>query len=268
MAFAKINGLDLYYETHGEGEALVLISGFSNDHTLWLNIVESLAKQYKVVILDNRGAGKTTVAPGPYSIEQMAKDVIALCDHLNIDSAYFCGNSMGGYITQALLHLFPHRVKKAIISNSSLSISTPFRYFMEGKYQLLSTQADFEGLEKISYAFCYSYEFLSRPGKIQELIDFSKNHPNPFTLKGFEAQAQAVVTFDATLWAPKFNTPTLVVGSTDDCIFNERLIRDIADTIPNAEYYCFEQTGHLPSVEHPEKFIEVINRFIQKPFSK
>ena len=268
MAFATINDLNLYYEVHGQGEPLVLISGFGADHTLWLNVVDQLAEQYKVIIFDNRGAGKSTVTSGAYTIEQMAQDVIHLCDHLHIGSAYFCGNSMGGYITQALLHQHRTRIKKAIISNSSLSVATPFRYFMEGKYQLLKTDADFDGIVKVSSAFCYSYDYLSQPGIIEELIELKKNNPNPFTLKGYEAQAQAVYHFDATQWAHQITTPTLVIGSTDDLIFSEKLNRDIANTIPCAEYYCFDKTGHIPSIEHPEKFIEVISQFIQKPITE
>ena len=160
MPFAKLKDIAMYYEVYGDGDPLVLISGFSEDHTLWLNIIDKLAKQYKVVIFDNRGAGKTTVTSGPYTIKQMASDVIDLCDHLDIQSAHFCGSSMGGYITLELLYQYPSRVKKAIISNSSLSINTPRQYFMQGKYQLLATHANGDGLAKITAAFCFSHRFL------------------------------------------------------------------------------------------------------------
>ena len=263
MPIATLNNLDMYYETHGNGEPLFLISGFGADHTIWLSVVELLSEHFQVIIFDNRGAGKSTVTPGPYTIEQLSQDVIDLCDHLNIESAYFCGNSMGGYITLTLLHQYRDRIKKAIISNSSLSIATPFRFYMEGKYQLHKTNAYFDAMAKIGCAFCFSYDYLSQPGMIDELIKLKKNHPNPFTLEGFDAQAQAVYQFNATTWANQITTPTLVIGSTDDLIFNETLIRDIANTIPNAEYYSFSRTGHIPSVEHPEEFSHVVKNYLQ-----
>ena len=75
MAIAKINDLDMYYEDHGNGFPLVLVPGFSADHSLWSTVTESLSDRYRVITFDNRGAGQSTVTNPPYSINQLANDV-------------------------------------------------------------------------------------------------------------------------------------------------------------------------------------------------
>jgi len=263
MTIAKLDDLAMYYEVHGDGEPLVLISGFSADHTRWESVVNKLAAHFKVIVFDNRGAGQTTVTPGPYSIKQMAEDVVRLCDYLHIDSAYFCGNSMGGCILQTLACAHPQRVKKAIISNSALIMSTPFSYYVQAQYQLLKTGADQEALIQTGCAFSYSYHFLSQPGVLDEAIRLSVQNPYPFTLEGYAAQADAIGEFDSREWAGKIRVPTLVVGSTEDIIFNRSLTEAVAEAIPGAEYYCFEKAGHVPHIEYPDQFIELLLGFIQ-----
>ena len=111
MPKIQVNDISMYYETHGQGEPLVLISGFSADHSVWSRVVDALKANYQVIVFDNRGAGQTDVPLGPYSIEQMAADVDGLCQQLGIQRAHFVGSSMGGFILQTLDFRYPKRVK-------------------------------------------------------------------------------------------------------------------------------------------------------------
>ena len=63
MAIIKVNGINLYYEIHGQGQPLILIAGFSADHNAWCNVVDYLSQHYRVIIFDNRGAGQSEVPP-------------------------------------------------------------------------------------------------------------------------------------------------------------------------------------------------------------
>ena len=67
MPFIQANGIDIYYELHGKGEPLVLISGFTEDHTAWDEVVETLAQSFCVLVFDNRGAGQTTSPKTPFT---------------------------------------------------------------------------------------------------------------------------------------------------------------------------------------------------------
>src|SRR4051812_13643634 len=90
-------GIDLYYESHGQGEPLVFIpaTGFSAD--VWRHSqVPALAERLNVVVFDPRGCGRSSPVEGVYTIERRAADVVGLLDHLGIDAAHVVGHSMGG----------------------------------------------------------------------------------------------------------------------------------------------------------------------------
>lgn len=264
MPTMSVNDISMYYEVHGDGQPLVLISGFTADHAAWLTVLDQLAQHYQVIIFDNRGAGQSDAPAGEYSIIQMADDVVELCRQLNISNAHFIGNSMGGYILQTLALRYPDMVDKMIISNSSLVATTTFRYYIEAQYELLKAKLCPEAVTKATLSWVYSYQFLSQPDILEGLIQLKLQYPYPMTLTGYAAQLQALLDFDSTDWANNIMAPTLVVTSDQDLIFSPSLSKQIAEVIPNAELYCFEQAGHLPHIEYPKKFSELALEFFEK----
>jgi pimeloyl-ACP methyl ester carboxylesterase len=120
MAIADLpTGVKLYYESHGEGEPFVLIpaTGFSGE--VWKSHqVPALSKSMRVIIFDPRGCGRSSRVTGVCTIDQMACDVAALLDHLNIPSAHVLGHSMGGRIALALVLNYPKKVKSLILAAS------------------------------------------------------------------------------------------------------------------------------------------------------
>ena len=74
MPKVQVNGIELYVETHGDGEPLLLIAGFACDHTMWSDVVGALAGHYRVIVFDNRGVGRSASPDSPYTIRMMASD--------------------------------------------------------------------------------------------------------------------------------------------------------------------------------------------------
>ena len=112
-------GIDLYYESHGQGEPLVLIPSTAFSGDVWLpDQVPELSRSLNVIIFDQRGVGRSTHYQGVYTIEQMACDVVALLDHLEIRAAHVLGHSMGGRIGLEMALAFPGRVKSLIMAAS------------------------------------------------------------------------------------------------------------------------------------------------------
>jgi pimeloyl-ACP methyl ester carboxylesterase len=261
MPKLKTQSLEMYYEVHGKGPPLVLIPGFSADHSVWDNILDLLSSHYKIVVFDLRGSGQTEVPAGPYTIDQLADDVYNLCQNLSIPKAKFLGNSMGGYIVQSLAYRYPNHVEAAIIENSTMKLSLHFELYLEGRLEAMKRDTPKIALIKEMMGWAYSNQFLSKPGKIDELIQLTVNNPYPFTLKGYEGQFAALKDFDSTAWCQKIQAPTLVIGSDQDLIFYESDMQSLARHIPHAQYYGFKNSGHIPHHEYPEKFVEVVNDF-------
>jgi pimeloyl-ACP methyl ester carboxylesterase len=262
MSKLKINDISVYYEQHGEGEPVVFIPGFSSDHTIWGAVVDSFKAKYQVLLFDNRGSGQTDVPKGPYSIEGMTEDLVALCSQLGINQAHFIGNSMGGFILQTLAYRYPKLVKTATISHSAATIHAPFHIYVDAQLELLKAGAPLESLIKASSSWAFSYQFLTKPGMLQQLVQLTLDNPFPFTETGYEGQYAALDQFDSSAWVNQIKVPTLVLSSDQDLIFREALGRWLSEQIPNARYYCFSDCGHLPQIEYPEKFFEVVDKFI------
>ena len=112
-------GIDLYYESHGDGEPLVLLPSTAFPADVWLpDQVPALSGEMRLILLDVRGVGRSTHYQGAYTIEQMACDVIALLDHLHIPAAHLLGHSMGGRIALEAALDWPERVKSLILAAS------------------------------------------------------------------------------------------------------------------------------------------------------
>src|SRR5579884_1186018 len=98
MPTVQANGINVYYEIHGVGEPLLLISGLASDHTFYRWVLPQLAARYQVIVFDNRGEGYTDKPNIPYSIDMMADDTAGLLHALGIARAHVLGTSMGGRI--------------------------------------------------------------------------------------------------------------------------------------------------------------------------
>src|SRR5262245_31254254 len=116
MSTAQINGIDVYYEEQGSGEPLLLIMGLAADSMAWMFQLPDFAKQYRTIVFDNRGVGRTSKPAGPYSIPQMADDAKGVLDALDIRRAHVVGVSMGGMIAQELTLRHPERVRGLVLA--------------------------------------------------------------------------------------------------------------------------------------------------------
>ena len=119
MPKIQSNGIELYYEVHGEGRPLVLISGLGYSSWQWHKMVPFLAEHFQVIIFDNRGVGESDKLEGPYSAQLLAADTVGLLDALGLEKAIIAGHSMGGFIAQAIALDYPQRVEKLILCSTN-----------------------------------------------------------------------------------------------------------------------------------------------------
>lgn len=263
MPFAQLDNIKLYYEIHGEGFPLVCIAGISADHMGWISVIGLLAKKYKVIVFDNRGVGQSDVPAGPYSIEQMSEDTYKLCQYLGLKEAIVMGSSMGGYITQQLMRSYPQFVRAGIMVDSTQCSRSSFNLFFEGQLELMQAEAPLSSRVKLTLSLLYSSEFLSIPGRVDQLIELRANYPYAATEAGMRAQFAALKAFNSSDWIQEIHTPSLVIGGGQDLIFDEATIKALAQAMPQARYHSFPEAGHLPHQEAPQEFVQVVDSFIQ-----
>ena len=119
MAIARVNGIDLYYELHGEGAPLLLIPGLGGEVRIFRRIIDGVAGQCRVLAFDPRGAGRSGKPDIPYSIEMMANDAAGLLDAVDMPRAHVLGFSMGGRVALELALAHPGSVMSLILASTS-----------------------------------------------------------------------------------------------------------------------------------------------------
>ncbi|MCJ7515631.1 MAG: alpha/beta hydrolase, partial [Dehalococcoidia bacterium] len=98
MPTVKASDINIYYEIHGEGEPLLMIQGYAQYSGHWTTLIPPFSKEYRVIIFDNRGTGRSDKPEPPYTMKMMAADVKGLLDAIGIDKANIFGVSIGGMI--------------------------------------------------------------------------------------------------------------------------------------------------------------------------
>ena len=116
MPTTKVNGIDLYFEEHGEGNPLLLVPGLGGTGSYWGPQIKTFSEKFRVVVHDHRGTGKSTHDTSiSYSVEQMAADLVGLMDALEIEKAHLLGHSTGGAIGQVVSIEHPNRLMSAVL---------------------------------------------------------------------------------------------------------------------------------------------------------
>lgn len=295
MKNIQINSIDLCYEIFGENnnETIVLISGLGSQMIRWENSFCELLveKGFKMIRFDNRDSGSSVFTPEkeinfngniqeifstikpeniPYSLMDMAKDIVALLDYLQIEKVHFVGRSMGGIITQLLGFHFPERVLTLTIImstslNPTLPPSNPEVMAMMMKPPI-DPEINKEGFinEKLVFAEKISGDKF-KFDKNSEIKMIEEELKRTKTKNGIFKQLLAMGTFQYHIeMLEKITAPTLVIHGNQDPIFHSDCGKDIANSISNSEFILIDGMGHSVPSELFEFIIEKIIGNINK----
>jgi pimeloyl-ACP methyl ester carboxylesterase len=262
---APANGQTLYYEVHGDGPPLVLVMGIGYDSSLWtLAQVPALSTQFRVIIVDNRDAGRSSRARHPYTIADMADDLAHLLDALDIQRSHLLGLSMGGMIAQEFALRHADRVDRLVISGSgeapARSVVDPIRIWSWVKAHDASGEV-FGGQQFVSL---FSTLFLRNPEAVQETAALLAGNPYPMGSEAYGRQADAYLQFDALDRLSAIKAPTLVVVGEQDLLTPPWIVREVADAIPGARFEIIRGAGssHALPIERPEEFNRLVSSFL------
>lgn len=261
MSKAALNGINLYYEEEGEGPALVLISGYTTDISAWDSIRHKLAEHFRLILVDNRGAGRSDSPDVCFNIEMMAEDIKALMAFLHLPSSYILAHSMGTAIAQTLSIKYPMLIKKMVLANPMIHFrpvpSAAFRFFLKMRQQGTSLVTMTEGV----MPWLFSNHFLKDPDQIIKVLRIVSTYAYPQSLVGQKRQLEALLDFNSKGWFKKIDVPTLVIGGEEDLICPgdaERMYREIS----NAGLHIFQGQAHMEHIEKADEFADVVINFL------
>lgn len=259
MPFAPIEDGQLYYEEYGEGPALLLVPGLGGVGTYWKPQIEAFSSKFRVIIHDHRGTGRSTRCEIDYSIDQMTDDVLALMDHLELESTHFVGHSTGGAIGQTMAIVSPERLDSLVLYASWTKTDAFMGRIMRARKALLG--ADVEQYIQLSPALLYPDWWLNaNPDKLGALDDATRS--------GFPSAAivasrcQAVIDFDRTSELGTIDLPTCVICARDDFLTPRYYSQELAGKIPGARLIVLEKGGHAVSQVEPASFNDAVLDFL------
>ena len=245
-------GVDLYYESHGQGEPLIFVPSTAFSGEVWKPSQMALAGSLNIIFHDPRGCGRSVAAQGVYTIEQMALDIVSLMDHLQIRSAHLIGHSMGGRIALSLAQNFPGRVKSLIMAASgSGPAARSGPDCMPGLSHRLVLGLVEMGFEKyIHHEICESDAFFTKdyrdrhPDKVKEFFKLAwATHAK---LPEFIHLCIARHNFEGTHRLGDVKAPTLVLIGAADTVGSNHMgqAKVLAERIPGAEMKVLKGQSH------------------------
>ena len=261
----QTNGQVLYYEVHGEGPALVLVMGIGYDSSLWtLAQVPALSAQFRVVLVDNRDAGRSSKAGHPYSIADMADDLAGVLDALGIQRTHLLGLSMGGMIAQEFALRHADRLDRLVLAGTG---AAPARSAVD-PIQIWSWVKTNDATGKVfggqQLASLFSTSFLRNHEAVQETTALLASNPYPMGPEAYGRQADAYLRFDALSRLGAITAPTLVVVGEQDLLTPPWIAREVADAIPGARFEVIRGDGssHVVPIERPDDFNRLVSDFL------
>ena len=236
---APVNGIEMYYAIYGSGEPLILLHGGLGHSDVWGNQIPAFAKQYKVIVADSRGHGRSTRTSEPYSYRLMASDVVALMDHLKIDKAAIVGWSDGGIIGLDIAMNHPERVTKLFAFGANTNVA---------------------GLRPDIANSVVFNKYIERAGK-----DYERLSKTP---KDYDA----LVTQISEIWATqpdykpedlaKITAPTAIADGEHDEAIRQEHNAEMAKLIPSAKLVILPGVSHFAMWQNPELFNKAVLDFL------
>lgn len=264
MPVIQTNGINLYYEERGIGEPLLLIMGITAPGAAWEKHAACWAKNFRCIIVDNRGVGFSEKPAGPYATEQMADDCAGLLEMLHIRKARVVGCSMGGIIAQQLAIRHPEKVHSIVLMCSWARCDHSTRGIFE---HMIHCKSRFLPEEFALFIQLLIYSKSSWNNQVmltgmEEDRKQSAIEPQPQPLHALEGQAAACINHDVVDDLNKIKVPTIVLGGREDNFIPVRMAEELVQAIPNAELYLFDKCGHAFHWEKIEEFNPLVNNWL------
>ncbi len=249
MTFADLPGARLHYRVDGPADAPVLIlsNSLGTDLGMWALQMDALSREFRVLRYDTRGHGQSTVTPGPYAIEGLGRDVLALADHLGIKRFDFCGLSMGGMTGMWLGINAPMRVRRLVLANTAAQIAPPELW--NARIEKVATS----GMASISEAVLarwFTTGFLARE---QAAVAAMKSMIEATPAAGYIACCAAVRDMDLRADIARIIAPTLVLAGTHDLATPPANAAYLAAQVAGARMLELD-AGHLSNIEQAAGF--------------
>ncbi len=261
MPFAENDGTKIYWEEQGSGPPLILVMGLGYTSEMWYRMLPAFAREYRTIIFDNRGVGRSSVPATPYAIADMAADAAAVMDSAEIDSAHVFGISMGGIIAQEFAIRYSDRVRSLILGCTHHGGHEAVVADRE-VFEVLMARGNMTAEEGIRAMVPYIYDASTPRERIEEDLEI-RRRTYPTSL-GYFGQIQAILAFDARDRLSEISARTLVIHGENDRLVPAENGRLLNQLILNSKLIMLPEASHVFMTDRPEESINAVVSFLKE----
>jgi 3-oxoadipate enol-lactonase len=254
-----VTTVDVHHVVEGpdDAPALVLLNSLGSTLAMWEPNMDALAAQFRVVRCDLRGHGRSPVPPGPYTLDEIGGDIVALLDRLGIARAHVAGVSLGGMTTMWLAVHAPERVQRIVLCCTSAKLGPP------SMWQQRAALVRAEGTEAVADAVVARWVSpvwaSTHPEEFRRLREMVATTP----AEGYAGCCEAIEVMDQEDALAQITAPTLVIAGADDPSTPPDHGARIAARITGARMAVIPRAMHLANIEQAEQVSERIIGHLQ-----
>ncbi|MCR8722800.1 3-oxoadipate enol-lactonase [Frigidibacter sp. ROC022] len=258
MQVAVLDGLCVHYTDTGpaSGPPVVFANSLGTDLRLWDKVLPLLPASCRYIRYDMRGHGLTSAPKQPYRMGQLVGDAERLMDFLEIKDAVFVGLSIGGLIAQGLAVKRLDLVRALVLSNTATKIGTA------EIWDRRIAEVNAEGIASLSKEVMVRW--FSRAFRDKPEMMLWKNMLERQPVDGYAGCSAAIQGTDFYSTTAALTLPTLAIAGSEDGSTPPDLVRETAELIKGSRFRLIRGAGHLPCVEKPEDYAELLSVFLQE----
>lgn len=251
----------IYYETHGDGPIdLVVCNGLSQSTANWRGLARKHT-QFRWILFDARGCGKSEIGTRPYHIDDHVSDLLHVLEQTQSEQPIVLGFSHGGRIALRAAAEHPKRMKALALISTGATAGTRRRSYFKSWHACL----DLGGVEAMAWA---SLPAIVGPKILEKYPDLTllvKGTTARNNEDGLRAMFEGVHEYPSPIEdGPRVNAPCLILRGDQDPLVTEEDGQEMLEWMPNADYQVLEGIGHTLPLEVPGRFIEIMTQFIEK----
>ena len=245
----------LHHRLDGPEDAplLVLSTSIGTRHTMWDAQAPDLAERFRLLRYDQRGHGQSDVPDGPYSIAELAEDLLGLLDELGVERAHFCGLSLGGMVGLWLGINAPERIDRLVLSCTAAYFPPAEEWTRRAK--VTRSSEGVAGLADGALERWFTPAFHERrPDEIDRFREMLITTPG----EGYAGCCEAIREMDMREEMGSIQAPTLVIAGNDDPSTPPDWNRELAEAISDAGFHVLQDASHIANVARPREFTDLV----------
>ncbi len=251
---------ELNFECSGNenGPTIVMAHSLGCNFHMWDPQMPVLEPDYKIIRLDMRGHGQSDTPPGPYTLDELADDVIAVLDSQRVQKAHWVGLSVGGMIGQSLLIRYPERFLSATLCDTASAQAAAAGPIWDARIAAVENN----GLGSIVDA---TMERWFTPGALSAGgadIDAVRAQLESTSDDGYVACCHAIMKLNYIDQLSTINIPVSLIVGAEDIATPVAGSQAMHDRLPNSELNIIDNASHISNVEQPEAFNNILARFL------